>query len=188
MPRDTRDGARRVVLGLGSNHHPEKTIPEALDRLGFEFDLLVKSSRYVGPPEVNPGKPADGPIHGQANGQANGPASDSVDPDPSAGPPDYSNVAVLIRTADTYGEIKATLTALEEELGRDRSRPGIVAIDIDILLIEGEIIRSSSKKVLVPHPDLATKRHAAIPSSEVAPSLRDPVSGARLAEIASRLA
>lgn len=175
MPRDTREGARRVVLGLGSNHDPERMIREALERLSFEFDLLVKSSRYVGPPEVNPGEPEVEPTGTQ-------------DRDAAAGPPNYSNVAVLIRTADSYGEIKATLSALEDELGRDRSQAGVVSIDIDILLIDGEIIRSSGKKVLVPHPDLTTKRHAAIPSSEVAPSLRDPLSGDRLAEIAGRLA
>ncbi len=181
MPRDTREGARRVVLGLGSNHHAEKAIPEALELLGYEFDLLVKSSRYVGPPELDSGGKHD-------QEAAASPVAATADGPVTEGPVVYSNMAVLVRTAESYGDIKATLHALEEELGRDRSTPGVVPIDIDILLIEGEIIRSSSKKVLVPHPDLTTKRHAAIPSSEVAPALRHPLTGARLAEIAAELA
>ena len=100
----------------------------------------------------------------------------------------YSNTAVLIRTADTYDELRVTMRAIEADLGRDRSDPAVVAIDIDILLIEDEVVRTPEDRILVPHPDLSAKRHAAIPSSEVAPSLRHPRTGERLSEIAARLA
>lgn len=165
-PRDERPGARRVVLGLGSNQDAESKIPAAIERLTYAYDLLVKSTRYVGPPEV---APEEAPALEEA-------------------PVVYSNTAVLVRTADTYEELKANLTAIEAELGRDRSRPGEVAIDIDILLIEDEVVRDADDRILVPHPDLTAKRHAAIPSSEVAPSLKHPRTGERLAEIAARLA
>lgn len=165
-PRDTRPGARRVVLGLGSNHEAEAKIADAVDILAHTYDLLVKSTRYVGPPEV---APEEGPSIEEASVV-------------------YSNTAVLIRTADSYDELRVTLRGIEAELGRDRSEPSVVAIDIDILLIEDEVVRTPDDRVLVPHPDLSAKRHAAIPSSEVAPSLRHPRTGERLAEIAARLA
>ena len=50
------------------------------------------------------------------------------------------------------------------------------------------MVRTPEDRILVPHPDLSAKRHAAIPSAEVAPSLRHPRTGERLSEIAARLA
>lgn len=165
-PRDNRPGARRIVLGLGSNQEAETKIPEAINILAHTYDVLVKSTRYVGPPEV---APEEGPSLEQAKVV-------------------YSNTAVLIRTADRYPQLRETLRSIEAELGRDRSTQGVVAIDIDILLIEGEVVRDEQDRVVVPHADLTEKRHAAIPSSEVAPSLKHPRTGERLAEIAARLA
>lgn len=164
--RDKRPGARRVVLGLGSNQAAETKIPEAIDILAHTYDLLVKSTRYVGPPEVDP--------------------ENATSLEDSAVV--YTNTSVLIRTADRYPQLRETLRAIEAELGRDRDQSGVVAIDIDILLIEGEVVRDENDRVIVPHADLTAKRHAAIPSSEVAPSLKDPRTGERLAEIAARLA
>lgn len=165
-PRDTRPNARRVVLGLGSNSDAEANIATAVDVLAHTYDLLVKSTRYVGPPEVAP--------------------EDGLPVEESAVL--YSNTAVLVRTADSYDELRATLRAIEAELGRDRSTPAIVAIDIDILLIEDEVVRTPEDRILVPHPDLSSKRHAAIPGAEVAPSLRHPRTRETLSEIAARLA
>lgn len=161
--RDTRPGARLVVLGLGSNIDGPEQIDRAIERLAYTYDLLVRSTRYVGPPEV----PAE------------------VEPDDSAAP--YSNAAVLVRTADDYETLHATLRAIEADLGRDRSTPGEVAIDIDILLIQDEVVRGEDG-IVVPHPDLTSKRHAAIPSAEVAPFLVHTTTEERLSEIASRLA
>ena len=86
--RDERPGARLVVLGLGSNVEGPEQIDRAIERLTLEYDLLVRSTRYVGPPEV----PSD------------------VELDESA--PPYSNAAVLIRTADT----SYLAAALEQDL------------------------------------------------------------------------
>lgn len=165
-PRDTRPNARRVVLGLGSNSDAEANIATAVDVLMHTYDLLVKSTRYVGPPEVAP-----------ENGL---PVEDSAVL--------YSNTAVLVRTADSYDDLRVTLRAIEADLGRDRGTPAVVAIDIDILLIEEEVVRTPEDRILVPHPDLSSKRHAAIPGAEVAPSLRHPRTGETLSAIAARLA
>ncbi|MEM6672631.1 MAG: 2-amino-4-hydroxy-6-hydroxymethyldihydropteridine diphosphokinase [Planctomycetota bacterium] len=161
--RDEREGARLVVLGLGSNVDGPEQIDRAIDRLSYEYDLLVRSTRYVGPPEVPP----------------------DVEPDASA--PPYSNAAILIRTADDFDTLREDLRRIEAELGRDRSKRGEVAIDLDILLIQGEVVRKDDA-VVVPHPDLTAKRHAAIPSAEVAPFLVHTTTEERLSEIAARLA
>ena len=161
--RDNRPGARLVVIGLGSNTDGPEQIDRAIERLVLEYDLLVRSTRYIGPPEVGPDE----------------------EPDDSA--PPYSNAAVLIRTADDFATLKDKLHALELDLGRDRMVKGEVAIDLDVLLIQNEVVRSGDV-VVVPHPDLTCKRHAAIPSAEVAPFLVHTTTEERLSAIAARLA
>ena len=147
-----------MVLGLGSNVDGKAQIAKAIERIAFSFDLLVKSTRYVGPAE--------------------GGADDVI----------YSNAAVLIRTADSFKDVRKELRHIEKALGRTREDVRRVEIDIDILLIQGEIVRNKHDEIVVPHPDLSTKRHAALPSAEVAPSLVHPKTKERLAEIAARLA
>ncbi|MFT6109868.1 MAG: 2-amino-4-hydroxy-6-hydroxymethyldihydropteridine diphosphokinase [Planctomycetota bacterium] len=174
--RDERPGARLVVLGLGSNVDGKGQIARAIDRLVYSFDLLVKSTRYVGPAEGGPndtGEPMTIPPEEEASGE---------------NLRLYSNAAVLIRTADTFQEIRKELRRIEKTLGRTREDPRRVEIDIDILLIQGEVVRNKHDEIVVPHPDLDKKRHAALPSAEVAPSLRHPKTKERLAEIAARLA
>ena len=177
--RETRAGARLVVLGLGSNINGKVQIAKAIERIEFAFDLLVKSTRYIGPADGGPNDPevAGTPLKGLT----------SADED-TANLSLYSNAAVLIRTADTFKEVRKTLRRIEKELGRTREDARRVEIDIDILLIQGEIVRNKHDEIVVPHPDLATKRHAAIPSAEVAPSLMHPRTKERLGEIAARLA
>lgn len=67
------------------------------------------------------------------------------------------------------------LHAVERSLGR---RPGVPKgprpIDIDILLYENAVVRSS--QLIIPHPRLAERRFVLVPLQELAPHLRDPVS------------
>ncbi len=199
--RDTRPGARLIVLGLGSNIDGKNQIAKAIERIEFSFDLLVKSTRYIGPAEGGPNDPsAQGPSDpaGEETPGEETPGEASATAPPGRGLTGadedvddlsiYSNAAVLIRTADTFKEVRKTLRRIEKELGRTKEDPRRVEIDIDILLIQGEIVRNKHDDIVVPHPDLATKRHAAIPSAEVAPSLTHPKTKERLAEIAARLA
>lgn len=158
--RDTSPDARLVVIGLGSNTDGPGKINEAIEEISFRYDLLARSTRYVSPPAGD-----------DDNGEGEA----------------YSNAAVLVRTSDPHDVIKAALGQIELDLGRDRSTPGAVAIDLDILLIQDQIIREGSR-IVVPHPDLETRRYAAIPSAEVAPFLRHSVTEARLSDLAATLA
>ena len=158
--RETSERACRVIIGLGSNLDGPAKLDAAIEEISYEYDLLVRSTRYVSPP-------------------VEGAEGDPVAP--------YSNAAVLIRTTDDHDTLKATLRRIEERLGRDRSDPTSVAIDLDILLIEDRVVRRGTE-VLVPHPDLLVRRHAAIPSAEVAPFMRHSLTEVPLAEIAEQLA
>lgn len=162
--RDPRKGARLVVIGLGANVDAAANIQRAVEELSYAFHLLVKSTRYVGPPE------------------GDGPAAHPGAPDT------FSNAAVLVRTADTHDQIRAKAKAIEAAMGRDRSDPSVVTIDLDILLIQDEVVRDGEGRIVVPHPDLETRRHAAIPGAEVAPFLRHPRTKEAIAEMAARLA
>ncbi len=171
--RETSPDARLVVIGLGSNHDGPAKIDQAITEISFRYDLLARSTRYV-----SPAFSAD---------DGSGPAEDERE---QGGPQDvghYSNAAVLIRTSDGHDVLKAALGDIEAELGRDRSTPGTVAIDLDILLMQGQVIREGSR-VVVPHPDLETRRYAAIPSAEVAPFLRHCITEVTLADLAAGLA
>lgn len=174
--RDPRPDARLVVLGLGSNVRGKERINEAIDRIQYSYDLLVKSTRYVGPAEGGP------------NDQSETPALVGAKDADRADLTIYSNAAVLVRTADTFQEIRKELRRIEDELGRSRTNDHRVDIDIDILLIQGEVVRNRAGVTVVPHPDLRTKRHAALPSAEVAPALVHPETKERIVEIAARLA
>lgn len=172
--RDTHPDARLVVIGLGSNTDGPAKINDAIEEISYRYDLLARSTRYVSPAVGG----------GEEEGPSPGDGSTSAPPDQKA---TYSNAAVLVRTSESHDTIKAALGEIEEALGRDRSTPDAVAIDLDILLIQGQVIREGTR-IVVPHPDLETQRYAAIPSAEVAPFLRHSVTEARLSELAAALA
>ncbi len=173
--RDTSPDARLVVIGLGSNTDGPGKINEAIEEISFRYDLLARSTRYVSPPATE-GRGDECPGETTAS-----PSATEAEPRP------YSNAAVLVRTSEPHAAIKAALGEIERHLGRDRSTPEAVAIDLDILLIQDQIVREGAR-IVVPHPDLETRRYAAIPSAEVAPFLRHSVTETRLSDLAASLA
>jgi 2-amino-4-hydroxy-6-hydroxymethyldihydropteridine diphosphokinase len=166
--RDTSPDARLVVIGLGSNTDGPGKINEAIEEISFRYDLLARSTRYVSPPAAE----GEGDERSSETGAEAGP---------------YSNAAVLVRTSEPHDAIKAALREIELQLGRDRSTPESVAIDLDILLIQDQIVREGDR-IVVPHPDLETRRYAAIPSAEVAPFLKHSITETRLSDLAASLA
>ena len=179
--RDTSPEARLVVVGLGSNVDGPAKIDEAITEISFLYDLLARSTRYVSPAvTANDERAGTGDREASdREAEVGGGASREVE--------NYSNAAVLVRTAEDHDAIKAALGEIEAQLGRDRSTPDSVAIDLDILLIQDEVIRVGSR-VLVPHPDLEIRRYAAIPSAEVAPFLRHSITEVPLSDLAAALA
>lgn len=81
--------------------------------------------------------------------------------------PDFLNQAICIQTHLMPEELMQTILIIEKKLGRERTEkwaPRI--IDIDLLLFNEEIIKTSILEV--PHPYLHKRKFALIPLNEIA--------------------
>ena len=117
--------------------------------------------------------------------------SNWIETAPVGGPPDqprYLNGAASLRTSLRPRELLEELLRIELELGRDRSSPernGPRAIDLDLLLYEGEIISDSDLQV--PHPRLHQRAFVLIPLAEIAPDAVHPVLKKKVRELLAEL-
>ncbi len=94
--------------------------------------------------------------------------------------PDYLNTAVLIATDLPLQEIESNILGLiEDRLGRVRGPNKYMdrTIDLDVLVFDGDVI----------DPEIWTQAHAALPASEILPSLEDGRSGLNLEQTAQQL-
>ena len=86
----------------------------------------------------------------------------------------FVNCVVEVATDLMPMQLLKTLKGLERALGR---RPGVSkgprAIDIDILLYENVVVRSSA--LTIPHERLAERRFVLVPLGELASHVRHPV-------------
>lgn len=95
--------------------------------------------------------------------------------------PWFLNMAVQAETTLLPVNMLRVLQSVEHDLGRDRSkgvRFGPRAIDIDILLYGRAVIRS--QQLTIPHPRMLERRFVLEPLLEIAPELRDPITGTPL--------
>lgn len=104
---------------------------------------------------------------------------------PDAQPP-YLNGAVVGRTALPPYVLLDRLLALEAERGRRReSARAARTLDLDLILY-GEAVIDRPGLVL-PHPRFRERRFVLAPLSEIAPDIRDPVSGTTVRELLAAL-
>lgn len=146
-----------VLVSLGSNVEPEVNLPRAVELLTRRLPVLAVSRVYRTAPVGAPGPP-------------------------------FLNAAVLVSTRLPPARLKLeVLRPVEARLGRrrtaDRNAPR--TIDLDIALYDDLILEDRLVGVTLPDPDLATCAHVALPLADVAPQVRDPVSGRTLGEIAA---
>ncbi|MSQ41693.1 MAG: 2-amino-4-hydroxy-6-hydroxymethyldihydropteridine diphosphokinase [Dehalococcoidia bacterium] len=89
--------------------------------------------------------------------------------------PRYANSAVAGRCALTAHELLALCKRIELAAGRDfaASRNSARPLDIDVLLIEGELV--AAPDLAVPHPRLHERAFVLAPLAEIAPALMHPV-------------
>ena len=145
-------------LLLGSNIRPEENLTKAVTLLAERTALLAVSSVWQSPP-------ADG--------------SDQ---------PDYLNAAVQARTNLTPEEfLEGVIAPIEQQLGRRRTADKFAprTIDIDLALYDERVGGYSGKRL--PHPDILTRAHTALPLAELSPDVRHPETGEPLSAIAARL-
>lgn len=109
---------------------------------------------------------------------------------PQGGPkgqPDFLNLVIRADCAMPPGKLLLILKNVERRAGRKERRKRWAAreIDLDILLCDGLIIDKNILKV--PHPRMKERYFVLRPLCDIAPRLKDPVSGEKFSEILSML-
>jgi 2-amino-4-hydroxy-6-hydroxymethyldihydropteridine diphosphokinase len=98
----------------------------------------------------------------------------------------YLNGAALLETSLSPERLLRELLRLERRFGRQRrtGERGPRTVDLDLILVGPVVCRSSS--VTLPHPRFRERPFVLGPAAEVAPGLRDPLSGLTLRQLAER--
>jgi 2-amino-4-hydroxy-6-hydroxymethyldihydropteridine diphosphokinase len=104
-------------------------------------------------------------------------------PDPQS---PFLNAAAAGETDLEAGELMRALLAIEGQRGRVRPHPGAArTLDLDLILFGTLVIDEPG--LAVPHPRFRERRFVLEPLAEIAPELRDPVTGDTVRELLDRL-
>jgi 2-amino-4-hydroxy-6-hydroxymethyldihydropteridine diphosphokinase len=100
--------------------------------------------------------------------------------------PPYLNAVAVGTSAASPGELLEALRAIEQERGRQRTFPNAArTLDLDLLLV-GDVV-TNEPNLVVPHPRFRDRLFVLEPLAEVAPWLRDPVTGRTVDELLNAL-
>lgn len=100
--------------------------------------------------------------------------------------PDFLNAAVVGLCDLRAEELLGIAKAIEQAAGRRPApRYGPRLLDIDLLLVGGEVIDRPDLKI--PHPKLTQRRFALLPLAEIAAELKIPPAGETVASCLQRL-
>ena len=96
--------------------------------------------------------------------------------------PPYLNAVGVGESSLSPRGIYQRLRAIEAAAGRTRPYPGAPrTLDLDLILAGDAVV--DEKDLQVPHPRFRERRFVLEPLAEVAPDLRDPVSGLTVREL-----
>ncbi len=147
-----------AIIALGSNVEPEVNLPLAVQALADLGRIRGLSAAYE--------NPAVGP----------------------SGQPNFVNAAIRLETDLALADLRQTLRAIEDRLGRrhgdDEYAPRTV--DLDVCLWDSVIEDDPAHPL--PDPDLLLRPYLAVVAAEAAPEALHPVTGEPLDSIARRLA
>lgn len=89
--------------------------------------------------------------------------------------PRFVNIAVEARTARDAHALLRLCKRIEADRGRDFNtiRNGPRPVDVDILLIEGEVI--DDEDLVIPHPRMHERAFVLVPLAEVSPAVEHPL-------------
>jgi 2-amino-4-hydroxy-6-hydroxymethyldihydropteridine diphosphokinase len=100
--------------------------------------------------------------------------------------PRYLNAVAVGDTFLNAGEVLRRLLEIEQSYGRARPYPGAPrTLDLDLILL-GETVENSPG-LSVPHPRFRRRYFVLAPLAEVAPDMRDPVTGLTVVELLERM-
>jgi 2-amino-4-hydroxy-6-hydroxymethyldihydropteridine diphosphokinase len=100
---------------------------------------------------------------------------------------DFANAAAILETELDPAALLAELKQIERRFGRRPGRRwGPRVLDLDIILWSGG--RFTSRRLTIPHPQLARRPFVLEPLAEIAPAWRVAGTGPRVRHLASRLA
>jgi len=149
-----------TVIAFGSNiGDRERHIREAAEQVGA-FVSSFRLSSLIETAPVGPGTEHD---------------------------PPYLNAVGVGECGLAAREVLRRLHAIEQAAGRARPRPNAPrTLDLDLVLL-GETVLEDAE-IQVPHPRFRERRFVLGPLMELAPDLRDPVTGMRVRDLVARLA
>ena len=99
----------------------------------------------------------------------------------------YLNAAAVGDTTMSARALLDALLTIENERGRERPYPNAPrTLDLDVILFGDAIFEEPG--LSVPHPRFRERRFVLQPLADVAPDLRDPVSGKTIAELLTAVA
>ena len=147
-----------AAIALGSNLGDRRAaLALALRRLGDAFGPLQQSSIYETAAEGTP-----------------------------APQPPFLNMAVIASAPMDAAATLQLLLAIEAEAGRERPYPlAPRTLDLDLILFGDQVIDTPS--LTVPHPRFRDRRFVLEPLAEIAPDLRDPLTGLSVSQLLGRL-
>ena len=83
-------------------------------------------------------------------------------------------------------EVFDALRAIEAAAGRTRPYPGAPrTLDLDLILAGDDVVKEEGLEV--PHPRYRERRFVLEPLVEIAPDLRDPITGLTVSELLRRV-